>query len=94
MTRDVAPRIGHHKPALIESRFFPALQGISGKMSASDTSTAIYVRDTPKEIDTKVMHSELADQCLEGDGDFQQLLLVGSPRGLTDLVRLWCMIVW
>ena len=26
MTRDVAPRLGHHKPALIESRFFPALQ--------------------------------------------------------------------
>ena len=26
MTRDVAPRMGHHKPALIESRFFPALQ--------------------------------------------------------------------
>ena len=26
MTRDVAPRLGHHKTALIESRFFPALQ--------------------------------------------------------------------
>lgn len=26
MTRDVAPRLGYHKPALIESRFFPALQ--------------------------------------------------------------------
>ncbi|KAI9192270.1 hypothetical protein LWI28_020290 [Acer negundo] len=26
MTRDVAPRIGYHKPALIESSFFPALQ--------------------------------------------------------------------
>ena len=24
--RDVAPRIGYEKPALIESRFFPALQ--------------------------------------------------------------------
>lgn len=26
MTRDVAPRIGYHKPSLIESSFFPALQ--------------------------------------------------------------------
>jgi len=26
MTRDVAPRIGYQKPALIESSFFPALQ--------------------------------------------------------------------
>ena len=26
MTRDVAPRLGYSKPALIESSFFPALQ--------------------------------------------------------------------
>ena len=26
MTRDVAPKIGYHKPSLIESKFFPALQ--------------------------------------------------------------------
>lgn len=26
MTRDVAPRLGYHKPALIETLFFPALQ--------------------------------------------------------------------
>ena len=26
MTRDVAPRLGHMKPALIESAFFPSLQ--------------------------------------------------------------------
>ena len=54
MTRDVAPRIGHQKPALIESRFFPALQGDSGKMSASDTTSAIFVSDTPKQIKDKV----------------------------------------
>ena len=30
MTRDAAPRLGHHKPALIESRFFPALQASQG----------------------------------------------------------------
>lgn len=36
MTRDVAPRLGHHKPALIESRFFPALQVRCGEHSAGD----------------------------------------------------------
>ncbi|PRW61499.1 tryptophan--tRNA cytoplasmic [Chlorella sorokiniana] len=54
MTRDAAPRLGHIKTALIESRFFPALQGESGKMSASDENSAIFVSDTPKQIKNKV----------------------------------------
>lgn len=54
MTRDVAPRLGFSKPALIESTFFPALQGESGKMSASLSTSAIFVRDTPKQISNKV----------------------------------------
>lgn len=54
MTRDLAPRMGYHKCALIESRFFPALQGESGKMSASDANSAIFVTDTPKQIKTKI----------------------------------------
>ena len=54
MTRDAAPRIGGHKPALVESKFFPALKGESGKMSASDPTSAIYVTDSPKEIKTKI----------------------------------------
>ena len=53
MTRDAAPRIGGYKPALIESRFFPALKGESGKMSASDPTSAIYVTDTPKRSRTR-----------------------------------------
>ncbi|KAF0888861.1 hypothetical protein E2562_019372 [Oryza meyeriana var. granulata] len=54
MTRDVAPKIGYQKPSLIESRFFPALQGENTKMSASDPNSAIYVTDSAKEIKTKV----------------------------------------
>lgn len=54
VTRDVAPRLGQQKPVLIESRFFPALQGESGKMSASDQNSAIFVSDTPKQIEKKV----------------------------------------
>lgn len=54
MTRDVAPRLGYHKPALIESSFFPALQGDTGKMSASDPNSAIYVTDSAKDIKDKI----------------------------------------
>ncbi|KAI3842920.1 hypothetical protein MKW92_046703 [Papaver armeniacum] len=54
MTRDVAPRIGYQKPALIESSFFPALQGDTGKMSASDPNSAIYVTDSAKDIKNKI----------------------------------------
>ncbi|CAE7939403.1 WARS1, partial [Symbiodinium sp. KB8] len=55
MTRDVAPRIGYRKPALIHSKFFPALQGNKTKMSASNTNSAIFVTDTPKQIRKKIM---------------------------------------
>uniref|UniRef100_A0A1B6KZX3 Tryptophan--tRNA ligase, cytoplasmic n=1 Tax=Graphocephala atropunctata TaxID=36148 RepID=A0A1B6KZX3_9HEMI len=54
MTRDVAPRLGFPKPALLHSVFFPALQGAETKMSASDPNTAIFLIDTPKQIKSKV----------------------------------------
>ncbi|KAJ0409117.1 hypothetical protein P43SY_002251 [Pythium insidiosum] len=54
MTRDVAPRVGYLKPALIHSKFFPALQGSTTKMSASKASTTIYISDTPDEIANKI----------------------------------------
>uniref|UniRef100_A0A8D2IZV2 Tryptophan--tRNA ligase, cytoplasmic n=1 Tax=Varanus komodoensis TaxID=61221 RepID=A0A8D2IZV2_VARKO len=54
MTRDVAPRIGYPKPALLHSVFFPALQGAQTKMSASDPNTSIFLTDTPKQIKTKI----------------------------------------
>lgn len=54
MTRDVAPRLGQHKPTLIHSSFFPALQGAKTKMSASDPNTTIFLTDTPKQIKNKV----------------------------------------
>jgi len=54
MTRDVAPRIGGLKPALLHSTFFPALQGAQTKMSASDANSSIFLTDTPKQIKTKI----------------------------------------
>ncbi|RMZ98260.1 tryptophan--tRNA cytoplasmic [Brachionus plicatilis] len=54
MTRDVAPRLGFQKPALIHSVFFPALQGAKSKMSASDVNSSIFLTDTPKQIKDKI----------------------------------------
>ena len=55
MTRDVAPRLGYNKPALMHSKFFTSLQGPKGKMSAHDPTTAIFLTDTQDEIRTKIM---------------------------------------
>lgn len=54
MTRDVAPRIGFQKPALLHSTFFPALQGAKTKMSASDPNSTIFLTDTPKQLKNKI----------------------------------------
>lgn len=54
MTRDIAPKIGYPKPALLHSIFFPALQGSKTKMSASNNNTAIFLTDTAKQIKNKV----------------------------------------
>ncbi|KAG8036920.1 hypothetical protein G9C98_004242 [Cotesia typhae] len=54
MTRDVAPKMGFPKPALMHSSFFPALQGSQTKMSASNVNSAIFLTDTPKQIKSKI----------------------------------------
>lgn len=54
LTRDAAPRLGYSKPALIHSKFFPALQGENTKMSSSLAESAIFLDDTAKKIKTKV----------------------------------------
>lgn len=54
LTRDVAPRLGFHKPALIHSMFVPGLQGPQGKMSSSDPTSAIFVTDSAAQIKKKV----------------------------------------
>ena len=60
MTRDIAPKLVHKqhklkgKPALIHSKFFPGLQGPKGKMSSSDSNSAIFLSDTPQEIERKI----------------------------------------
>jgi tryptophanyl-tRNA synthetase len=61
MTRDVAHKLVHKdhplggKPALIHSKFFPPLQGATGKMSSSNENSAIFLTDTPQQIHDKIM---------------------------------------
>lgn len=53
LTRDVAPRLGYLKPALIHSKFFPALSGPGGKMSSS-VGAAVFLTDTQKQVKDKI----------------------------------------
>jgi tryptophanyl-tRNA synthetase len=60
MTRDVAHKLvgKNHglagKPALIHCKFFPPLQGATGKMSSSDENSAIFLTDTAEDIERKI----------------------------------------
>jgi tryptophanyl-tRNA synthetase len=54
LTRDVAPRIGMPKPALIHNVMIPSLQGPGGKMSASDENGTIYTTDLPNVVKKKI----------------------------------------
>ncbi|XP_074596838.1 tryptophanyl-tRNA synthetase [Brevipalpus obovatus] len=67
MTRDVAPRLKLPKPSLIHSKFLPALKGAVTKASASDSSTAIFLSDTPEQIAQKINLNSL-----DGGGDCEK----------------------
>lgn len=54
MTRDVAPRIGYKKPALIHSKFIPSLLGVDEKMSSSTPESAIFLTDSEDVITKKI----------------------------------------
>ncbi len=54
ITRDIAPKLKKYKPAVFHNMMFPPLQGLGGKMSASDESTAIYTTDSPSEVELKI----------------------------------------
>ena len=54
LARDVAPRLGRPKPALIHSAMLPGLEGPGGKMSSSGGG-AIFTTDAPAEVRRKVM---------------------------------------
>ena len=77
LTRDVAPRIGRPKPALIHNVMVPALEGPGGKMSASSGGSAIYTTDTPEQVRTKINREAFSG----GQPDIEQhRRLGGNPE--------------
>ncbi|MGV8142313.1 MAG: tryptophan--tRNA ligase [Candidatus Pacearchaeota archaeon] len=54
LTRDILPKLGYPKPASIQSSFLPPLQGANGKMSSSNNESAIFLTDSPKEVEHKI----------------------------------------
>ena len=54
VARDVYPKLGFPKPAIIHSMFLPPLTGTKGKMSSSISSSAIYTTDSPSEVKNKI----------------------------------------
>lgn len=52
--RDRAEKMKHKKPALLHMIFLPALQGPGSKMSASVSTSAIFLSDKPNEIKNKI----------------------------------------
>ncbi|VVB70797.1 Tryptophan--tRNA ligase [uncultured archaeon] len=53
VTRDIIPKLGYPKPALIHSKMMPSLR-VAGKMSASDEESAIYTTDSEETVNKKV----------------------------------------
>ena len=53
VARDVLDKLGYYKPAILYTKFLPALSGGS-KMSSSEGSDAIYLSDTPEEVKKKI----------------------------------------
>ncbi len=54
VARDVYPKLGYYKPAIIHSKFLPSLEGAEGKMSSSQAHTAILTTDSPKQVERKI----------------------------------------
>ena len=56
VTRDIAQKLGYHKPAQIHCRFLPGL-GAGGKMSASKPETSIFTSDNPETVKRKIWNA-------------------------------------
>ena len=56
VTRDIAQKLGYHKPAQIHCRFLPGL-GAGGKMSASMPETSIFTMDPPNLVKGKIWNA-------------------------------------
>jgi len=61
ITRDILPKLGYYKPAIIHSKFMPGLKGV-GKMSSSDLSDTILTTDTEETVGWKISNAFTGQQ--------------------------------
>ncbi|MDP3882120.1 MAG: tryptophan--tRNA ligase [Nanoarchaeota archaeon] len=55
ISRDVMPKLGYYKPAIMHNVFLPPLTGMGGKMAASaDKDGSIFTTDSPAEVKRKI----------------------------------------
>ncbi len=54
VARDVYPKLGYDKPAIMHGVFLPPLTGIEGKMSSTEANVAILTTDSQKEVKKKI----------------------------------------
>ncbi|CAL1155452.1 unnamed protein product [Cladocopium goreaui] len=89
VTRDIAHKLvpkDHPlkgKPSLIHCKFFPPLTGAEGKMAASDENSAIFLTDTPEDIEKKINNYAFSDVGSRLD----QLVSFGWGCGSTSMSR-------
>ena len=67
LTRDVAPKMNEFKCATLYSKFIPSLHTGIGKMSASNTKSAIYLNDTPDTIKEKIFNYQFNESNEKSD---------------------------
>jgi tryptophanyl-tRNA synthetase len=56
ITRDVAPKLGFYKPAIIHSKFLPSLAGLD-KMSSSAPQSCIFTIDKEEDVKKKIWNA-------------------------------------
>ncbi len=54
VSRDVMPKLGFDKPALLHGVFLPPLTGLRGKMSSSQENVAILTTDSAAQVKNKI----------------------------------------
>jgi len=55
ITRDILPKLGYYKPAIMHAKFLSGLKTYGGKMSTSDPDSTIWISDSPEQVRQKIL---------------------------------------